>query len=105
MKYGNGAMAKMERTPDVIDEHYYRNALELESMAGRYDGYDRKGPKIFVGEWATREGKPTPNMNAALADAAWMTGLERNSDIVIMASYAPLLVNVNPGGHAMVVRT
>lgn len=98
MKYGNGAMARMERTPDVIDEHYYRNALELESMAGRYDGYDRKGPKIFVGEWATREGKPTPNMNAALADAAWMTGLERNSDIVIMASYAPLLVNVNPGG-------
>ena len=59
---------------------------------------DRNGPKIFVGEWATREGLPTPNFGSALGDAAWMTGMERNSDIVIMASYAPLLVNVNPGG-------
>ncbi|HKT25862.1 MAG TPA: alpha-L-arabinofuranosidase C-terminal domain-containing protein, partial [Terriglobales bacterium] len=50
------------------------------------------------GEWATREGTPTPNFGSALGDAAWMTGMERNSDIVIMASYAPLLVNVNPGG-------
>ena len=49
------------------------------------------------GEWATREGSPTPNMNAALGDAAWMTGMERNSDIVIMSCYAPLFVNVNPG--------
>ena len=57
-----------------------------------------KGPKIFVGEWATREGSPTTNINAALGDAAWMTGMERNSDVVIMASYAPLFVNVNPGG-------
>jgi alpha-N-arabinofuranosidase len=51
-----------------------------------------------VGEWATREGLPTPNFDAALGDAAWMTGLERNSDIVIMAAYAPLLVRVDPGG-------
>ncbi len=51
-----------------------------------------------MGEWATREGSPTPNMGAALGDAAWMTGLERNSDLVVMASYAPLFVNVNPGG-------
>src|SRR3974377_446881 len=63
-----------------------------------YDPPDRNGPKIFVGEWATREGAPTPNMGAALGDAAWMTGLERNSDLVVMAAYAPLLVNVNPGG-------
>jgi alpha-N-arabinofuranosidase len=97
-KYGNGDMAKMERTPDVIDEHYYRNAMELEDMATLFDSYDRKGPKIFVGEWSTREGKPTSNMNAALGDAAWMTGMERNSDIVIMSSYAPLFANVNPGG-------
>ncbi len=86
------------RTPDVIDEHYYRNAFEMEDDATHYDAYDRKGPKIFVGEWATREGKPTTNLNAALGDAAWMTGLERNSDIVVLASYAPLFVNVNPGG-------
>jgi alpha-N-arabinofuranosidase len=51
-----------------------------------------------VGEWATREGYPTTNFNSALGDAAWMTGMERNSDLVIMASYAPLFVNVNPGG-------
>ena len=70
----------------------------MEDDATHYDTYDRKGPKIFVGEWATREGAPTTNMNAALGDAAWMTGMERNSDVVIMASYAPLFVNVNPGG-------
>ncbi|HWC17744.1 MAG TPA: alpha-L-arabinofuranosidase A, partial [Terriglobales bacterium] len=63
-----------------------------------YDKTDRSGPKIFVGEWATREGTPTPNYGAALGDSAWMTGMERNSDIIIMASYAPLLVNVNPDG-------
>jgi alpha-N-arabinofuranosidase len=68
------------------------------SDASHYDKTDRNGPKIFVGEWATREGEPTPNLQAALGDAAWMTGMERNSDIVIMSSYAPLFVNVNPGG-------
>jgi alpha-N-arabinofuranosidase len=102
--------------PDVLDEHYYvratqnfhdathYDAADAGSNAaerwdnGHFDKADRNGPKIFVGEWATREGTPTPNMGAALGDAAWMTGLERNSDLVIMASYAPLLVNVNPGG-------
>jgi len=86
------------RKPDVIDEHYYRSASEMESDADHYDNYDRSGPKVFVGEWATREGSPTPNFNAALGDAAWMTGMERNSDIVVMSCYAPLFVNVNPGG-------
>ncbi|HZX57942.1 MAG TPA: alpha-L-arabinofuranosidase C-terminal domain-containing protein, partial [Mucilaginibacter sp.] len=86
------------RTPDVVDEHYYRNAFEMESDADHYDNYDRKGPKVFVGEWATREGSPTPNFNSALGDAAWMTGMERNSDIVVMSCSAPLFVNVNPGG-------
>jgi alpha-N-arabinofuranosidase len=82
--------------PDVIDDHYYRTAAAMMADAGHYDKTDRNGPKIFVGEWATIEGVPTPNFNAALADAAWMTGMERNSDIVIMAAYAPLFVNVNP---------
>ena len=86
------------RTPDVIDEHYYRNAWEMEDDATHYDAYDRNGPKVFVGEWATREGEPTTNLNAALGDAAWMTGMERNSDVVVLASYAPLFVNVNKGG-------
>jgi alpha-N-arabinofuranosidase len=82
-------------TPDVLDEHYYLRATEFFHDTTHYDKTDRNGPKIFVGEWATREGTPTPNMGAALGDAAWMTGLERNSDIVVMASYAPLLVNVS----------
>jgi alpha-N-arabinofuranosidase len=85
-------------TPDVIDEHFYMSAEESFSQAHHYDATDRNGPKVFVGEWATREGDPTPNLEAALADAAWLTGLERNSDLIIMASYAPLFVNVNPGG-------
>ena len=101
--------------PDVLDEHFYVRATDNFHDAthydppapnsaaprwdgGRYDKTDRNGPKVFVGEWATREGLPTPNFGAALGDAAWMTGLERNSDVVIMASYAPLLVRADPGG-------
>jgi len=87
-----------QRRPDALDEHYYRAAVEMEEDANHYDKYDRNGPKIFVGEWATREGAPTTNLNAALGDAAWMTGMERNSDIVAMSCYAPLFVNVNRGG-------
>lgn len=86
------------RTPYAYDEHYYRSAWQMESDAAHYDDYPRSGPRIFVGEWATREGSPTTDFNAALGDAAWMTGMERNSDVVVMASYAPLFVNVNPGG-------
>ena len=84
--------------PDVIDDHYYRRATEFYNDVHHYDKTDRNGPKIFVGEWATREGSPTPNFGSALGDAAWMTGMERNSDVIVMASYAPLLTNVNPGG-------
>jgi alpha-N-arabinofuranosidase len=84
-------------TPDVLDDHYYLRATDFFHDATHYDKTDRNGPKIFVGEWATREGTPTPNMGAALGDAAWMIGLERNSDLIVMASYAPLLVNVSPG--------
>jgi alpha-L-arabinofuranosidase len=85
------------RPPDVVDDHYYRSPLEMERDSGHYDTYPRSGPKIFVGEWASIQGNPTPTMNAALGDASWLTGLERNSDLVVMESYAPLLVNVNPG--------
>ncbi|HXR39529.1 MAG TPA: alpha-L-arabinofuranosidase C-terminal domain-containing protein, partial [Terracidiphilus sp.] len=84
--------------PDVVDDHYYVRAQKFFEDATHYDKTDRSGPKIFVGEWATREGSPTPNFGAALGDAVWMTGLERNSDLIVMAAYAPLLVNVNPGG-------
>jgi alpha-N-arabinofuranosidase len=86
------------RVPDLVDEHYYYGALEMMHDAARYDGYERKGPKVFIGEWAAREGEPTTNLHAALADAAFMAGMERNADVVEMSCYAPLLVNVNPGG-------
>jgi alpha-N-arabinofuranosidase len=67
----------------------------MEAHALDYDQRPRTGPKIFVGEWATRVGSPTPNMAGALGDAAWMTGMERNSDLVLISSYAPLFVNVS----------
>ncbi len=86
------------RTPDLYDDHYYRKAVEFYKDLAHYDKMDRKGPKVFVGEWATREGEPTPNFNAALGDAAFMTSMERNSDLIVMHCYAPLFVNVNPGG-------
>ena len=85
------------RNPDLVDEHYYRSQEEMEAHALDYDKYPRNTnrAKIFVGEWATRVGSPTPSMAGALGDAAWMTGMERNSDIVVMSCYAPLFVNVS----------
>ncbi|HSY18569.1 MAG TPA: alpha-L-arabinofuranosidase C-terminal domain-containing protein [Candidatus Acidoferrales bacterium] len=87
------------RTPDLVDEHYYRSEEEMESQSFVYDKRDRSNPtKIFVGEWATRVGSPTPNMAGALGDAAWMCCMERNADIVMMHCYAPLFVNVSDLG-------
>jgi len=84
---------------DVSDEHYYKSPADMMDLVHHYDTMPRTGgPKIFVGEWATRSGSPTPNFGDALGDAAWMTSMERNSDLIVMASYAPLLVNVSPGG-------
>ena len=83
--------------PDIIDDHYYKPVGDMLDFTHHYDNAPRTGPKIFVGEWATLSGTPTPNWGGALADAAWMTSMERNSDLIVMASYAPLLVNVNPG--------
>jgi alpha-L-arabinofuranosidase len=93
-----------DRQPDLVDDHYYRSAVDMERDADHYDAladshpkFSRTGPKVFVGEWATTEGRPTPTLQAALGDAAWMTGMERNSDVILMSCYAPLLVNVNRG--------
>jgi alpha-L-arabinofuranosidase len=88
------------RIPDLLDEHYYRSQEEMELHALDYDKYSRTNhTKIFCGEWATRVGSPTPNMAGALGDAAWMTGMERNSDIVLISCYAPLFVNVSDLGR------
>jgi len=84
------------RVADVVDEHTYVNETAMEAQAFKYDTRDRNSPtKVFVGEWATQTSSPTPNMAAALGDAAWMCCLERNADVVIMHCYAPLLVNVS----------
>jgi len=84
------------RVPDLVDEHFYRNMEEMMAQAFRYDTYSRTNPtKIFCGEWATRVGSPTPNLSGALGDAAWMTGMERNADVVVMHCFAPLFVNVS----------
>ncbi len=88
--------AVKSRRPDVVDDHFYRSAAEFEADFRHYDTYDRTGPKIFVGEYASQEGTPTPNLGGALGDAAFMTGFERNADVVVLASYAPLLVNISP---------
>jgi alpha-L-arabinofuranosidase len=81
------------RPLDIIDEHYYNTPRFFMEQAGMYDNYDRKGPKVYVGEYAVTQGCGGGNLIAALGEAAYMTGLERNSDHVVMASYAPLFVN------------
>jgi alpha-N-arabinofuranosidase len=98
--------------PDVLDEHYYRPVDVFLKMArGQYETYDRRGPEIFVGEWAayetpfepwnprSRGEAPTPNMWAAIGDAAFMIQMEKNSDLVVMNCYAPMFVNVNAGAR------
>jgi alpha-N-arabinofuranosidase len=89
------------RTPDLLDDHFYVDIATALAQAHYYDNYDRAATKIFVGEWATnRPGSgDTGHMGFALGDAAWLTGLERNADVIVMNAYAPLLVNVNPGGR------
>jgi len=84
--------------PDVLDDHFYLSAENYFNDIHHYDNFDRNGPKIFMGEYATMEGSPTADFGAALGDAAWLTGVERNSDVVVMSSYAPLMVNVHNGG-------
>jgi len=81
--------------PDVVDDHYYDTPEWFMQHADLYDNKDRSGPKIFVGEYAVTQNTGKGNLRGAIGEAAFMTGLERNSDLVIMASYAPLLVNLN----------
>ena len=87
------------RVPDLVDDHYYRNPQDMEAMSTQYDNYDRKKPAVFVGEWRTSELEHNINMNDTLGDAAWLTGLERNADVVKMECYAPLLFNNNPEAY------
>lgn len=80
---------------DLVDEHFYRPESWFLNQGARYDNYDRKGPKVFAGEYACHgKGKKWNHFHASLLEAAFMTGLERNADIVHMATYAPLLAHV-----------
>ena len=84
-----------EPKPDIVDEHFYDTPEFFMRHATHFDKYDRNGPKIFVGEYAVTRNCGQGNLRGAIGEAAFMTGLERNSDHVVMASYAPLLVNLN----------
>ncbi|MBK7371144.1 MAG: carbohydrate binding domain-containing protein [Saprospiraceae bacterium] len=86
--------------PEIVDEHYYKNPQWFLDNAGRYDNYDRARYKIFAGEYAAQSVATVSPDNrntweCALAEAAFMTGLERNADVVYMSSYAPLFAHVN----------
>ena len=81
---------------DIVDEHYYNNdPTYFAQNAHIFDSASRGGPKVLVGEYATTNGTPTGTLANAVGEAAFLTGVERNSDLVLGASYAPLLVNVN----------
>jgi alpha-N-arabinofuranosidase len=86
--------------PDVVDEHYYLSPAWYMANTGRYDHYDRSGPKVYIGEYSAQTaGIANPNNRnnwiAAISEAAFMTGLERNGDVVRLASYAGLMANVD----------
>ena len=85
-------------TAEIVDQHCYANPIWFLANSDRFDHYDRHGPKVFFGEYAAQSvaicsTKNRNNLECALAEAAYMTGLERNADVVRMASYAPLFAN------------
>ncbi len=94
-EYGWEELSKLDT--DLIDEHYYRSPEWFRENATRYDNYDRRGPKVFAGEYAAHpkaeDGPKENNWEAALSEAAFMTGLERNADVVHLTSYAPLMAH------------
>jgi alpha-L-arabinofuranosidase len=86
------------RPTEIIDQHYYNSAQFFEQAATMFDSYDRSGPLVFVGEYsaiANAGGLPAGLLGNSIGEAAFMTGLERNSDVILMSSYAPLYANYN----------
>ncbi|MGA1976292.1 MAG: alpha-L-arabinofuranosidase C-terminal domain-containing protein [Bacteroidales bacterium] len=100
-KYFDYAWSELKKlSPSIIDEHYYMDPEWFMKNAVRYDSYDRNGIRVFAGEYAAHgKGSDEPesrnNWLSALAEAAFMTGLDRNAEVVNMASYAPLLAHVD----------
>ena len=104
--FDKGWEAMRQQKADLVDEHFYRNEEWFLGTADksrypncgalRYDSYDRKGPKVFAGEYACHgKGKKWNHFESSLYEAAFMTGLERNADIVHMATYAPLFAHID----------
>ncbi|MBK0369499.1 alpha-L-arabinofuranosidase C-terminal domain-containing protein [Flavobacterium agrisoli] len=96
--YGMQELKKLNA--EIVDEHYYKNPEWFKENATRYDNYDRKGPKVFAGEYAAHpkgveDGMKENNWLSAVSEAAFMTGLERNADVVHLTSYAPLMAHVD----------
>ena len=93
--YGWEQLKKLDA--QLVDEHYYKSPEWFKANADRYDDYDRNGPKVFAGEYAAHpkaeDGPKENNLEAAVAEAAFMTGLERNADVVHLTSYAPLMAH------------
>lgn len=95
-RFEDGWKAMKAQKADLVDEHYYRNEEWFLTHGLRYDSYDRKGPKVFAGEYACHgEGKKWNHYEAAILEAAFMTGFERNADVVHMTTPAPLFAHVD----------
>jgi len=97
-EYGMKELKKLNA--EIIDEHYYRSPDWFRDNATRYDNYDRNGPKIFAGEYAAHpsnveDGPKENNWEAALSESAFMTGLERNAEVINLTSYAPLMAHID----------
>ena len=91
-----GWKAMKEQKVDLVDEHFYRPESWFLSHGLRYESYDRKGPKVFAGEYACHgRGKKWNHFETSLYEAAFMTDLERNADVVHMTAYAPLFAHVD----------
>lgn len=94
--FEKGWKAMKELKADLVDEHFYRDEHWFLSHGLRYEGYDRKGSKVFAGEYACHgKGKKWNHFETSLYEAAFMTDLERNADVVDMATYAPLFAHVD----------
>ena len=99
--YFDYAMTELKKlNVEVLDEHYYKDPAWFRKNATRYDNYDRKGPKVFAGEYAaqsvaTVSPENKNNWECAFSEAAFMTGMERNAEVVHLTSYAPLLAHVD----------
>ncbi|MCR4809930.1 MAG: carbohydrate binding domain-containing protein [Prevotella sp.] len=93
--FDKGWKAMKSQKADLVDEHFYRNEEWFLSHGLRYESYDRKGPKVFAGEYACHgKGKKWNHFEASILEAALMTDFERNADVVYMTAYAPLFAHV-----------